>query len=155
MGETSLRLWGHRNTERAGRRPRSPSSSSSKSSTKNSRNGGRLGRLRVLTSCWIFADTRLLTGTPEKQKHEAGEPAATVKMTVAPARPRHLRAGSPSVSPKMTAAHGEHAKGDGPSLGWCWLHRERPPRMGNESLPHSVSRPALGTLGRAPDHRLS
>lgn len=47
----------------------SPSSSSSKSSTKNSRNGGRFGRLRVLTSCWIFADTRLLTGTPGRQKH--------------------------------------------------------------------------------------
>lgn len=46
-----------------------PSSSSSKSSTKNSRNGGRFGRLSVLTSCWIFADTRLLTGTPGRQKH--------------------------------------------------------------------------------------
>lgn len=44
-----------------------PSNNSSKSSTKNSRNGGRFGRLRVLTSCWIFADTRLLTGTPEKK----------------------------------------------------------------------------------------
>lgn len=55
--------WGPRG------RGRSPSSSSSKSSTKNSRNGGRFGRLRVLTSCWIFADTRLLTGTPGRQKH--------------------------------------------------------------------------------------
>lgn len=44
-----------------------PSNNSSKSSTKNSRNGGRLGRFSVLTSCWIFADTLLLTGTPAGQ----------------------------------------------------------------------------------------
>lgn len=47
----------------------SPSRSSSKSSTKNSRNGGRLGLFRVLTSCWIFAETLLLTGTPVEHQH--------------------------------------------------------------------------------------
>lgn len=41
-----------------------PSKSSSKSSTKNSRNGGRFGLFRVLSSCWILEETRLLTGTP-------------------------------------------------------------------------------------------
>lgn len=55
-----------------GKGSRVPSNNSSKSSTKNSRNGGRLGRLRVLTSCWIFADTRLLTGTPEKEEAWGG-----------------------------------------------------------------------------------
>lgn len=42
----------------------SPSKSSSKSSTKNSRNGGRFGLFRVLSSCWILEETRLLTATP-------------------------------------------------------------------------------------------
>lgn len=46
----------------------SPSRSSSKSSTKNSRSGGRLGCFSVFTSCWILAETRLLTGTPMKHK---------------------------------------------------------------------------------------
>lgn len=45
----------------------SPSRSSSKSSTKNSRSGGRLGCFSVFTSCWILAETRLLTGTPMKR----------------------------------------------------------------------------------------
>lgn len=42
----------------------SPSRSSSKSSTKNSRSGGRFGLFRVLSSCWILEETRLLTATP-------------------------------------------------------------------------------------------
>lgn len=59
-----------------------PSNNSSKSSTKNSRNGGRLGRFSVLTSCWIFADTLLLTGTPAGQ----GSMETSVHSYTAPAR---------------------------------------------------------------------
>lgn len=59
-----------------------PSNNSSKSSTKNSRNGGRLGRFSVLTSCWIFADTLLLTGTPAGQ----GSMETSVDSQSAPAR---------------------------------------------------------------------
>lgn len=59
-----------------------PSNNSSKSSTKNSRNGGRLGRFSVLTSCWIFADTLLLTGTPAGQ----GSMEISVHGYTAPAR---------------------------------------------------------------------
>lgn len=59
-----------------------PSNNSSKSSTKNSRNGGRLGRFRVLTSCWIFADTLLLTGTPAGQ----GSMETSVNGCAAPTR---------------------------------------------------------------------
>lgn len=44
--------------------PGVPSTISSWSSMKNSLSGGRLGRFSVFSSCWIFVDTRLDTGTP-------------------------------------------------------------------------------------------
>lgn len=44
-----------------------PSTISSESSVKKSLSGGLLGLLRVLSSCWIFVDTLLLTGTPEER----------------------------------------------------------------------------------------
>lgn len=50
----------------------SPSRSSSKSSTKNSRSGGLRGCFSVFTSCWILADTRLLTGTPVAKTTHTG-----------------------------------------------------------------------------------
>lgn len=45
-----------------------PSTISSESSVKNSLSGGLLGLFRVLSSCWIFVDTLLLTGTPEARR---------------------------------------------------------------------------------------
>lgn len=44
-----------------------PSTISSESSVKNSLRGGLLGLFKVLSSCWIFVDTLLLTGTPEER----------------------------------------------------------------------------------------
>lgn len=46
-----------------------PSTISSESSVKNSLSGGLLGLFSVLSSCWIFVDTLLLTGTPTKTKN--------------------------------------------------------------------------------------